>query len=128
MLHTRAVAQRTVYMSKFVVVFWVVVALVGLLALVHLPPAIDRFDMQLHFLAFYVLGCAALVGFPRTSLTTIACLLGLGGIAIETAQLLPVFGHAAEFSDLATDFTAIAAALVPAGLSRLRRRQRQSTH
>ena len=113
-------------MTKLQLVFWAVVLFVGAMALVRLPPPLDRLDTAMHMLAFYTLGCAALVGFPQKSLTSIAIALALGGLAIETAQLLPVFGHAAEWSDLASDLAGIAAALVPAGLSRFRRRRRSS--
>ena len=112
-------------MTKLQWVFWAVVLFVGAMALLRLPPWLERLDTAMHILAFYTLGCAALVAFPYSALASIAAALMLAGLAIETAQLLPIFGHAAQWSDLIADMAGIAAALIPAALTRVRRRQRR---
>jgi hypothetical protein len=66
-----------------------------------------------------------MVSFPRTRTWHLALALMAGGTALEGAQLLPVFGHAAEPSDFAANLSGTLAALVPVRLAAWRRRRQQ---
>ena len=107
--------------------FWGIALFIISMALARLPAVLDPWDRELHFLAFYILGCAAMVSFPRTRTWRLALALIAGGVALESAQMLPIFGHAAELSDLAANLAGIAAALVPMRLAAWRRRRQEQT-
>ena len=107
-------------------VFWAALFCAVAFALAPLPQALDEWDYALHFLAFYVLACAALVAFPRISTWRLALGLMLCGAFIEWVQILPIFGHTAQFADLAADLVGAAAALVPARLGSWRSRWRRA--
>jgi hypothetical protein len=102
------------------ILFWATLLFAISMGLMRLPAALDPFDLELHFLAFYLCACMAIVAFPRIPVPHLTLLLMAAGLALEGAQLLPVFGHAAELSDLAADFCGALAAMVPARLARWR--------
>jgi hypothetical protein len=108
------------------IVFWAALVCAVGFALAPLPEALDEWDYALHFLAFYVLACAALVAFPRISSFRLALGLFLSGAFIEWVQILPIFGHTAQIGDLAADLVGAAAALVPARLGSRRARWRRA--
>jgi VanZ family protein len=102
--------------------YWVLVGLVFVLSVAPIPPdvGVETTDKVNHFAAFYVLALCAALLFPRRPLWFAAALLvGYGGL-IEIVQGLSFVGRDRDLLDWLTDMAAVACALVPLALSRLR--------
>ena len=102
--------------------FWGVATLVFVLAVIPAPPSppLLGWDKAQHFLAFYVLAILAAAAFPRRSLLAIGLPLSAYGAVIELAQMLPFVHRDGDFWDWVADSLAIAAALAPLLVPRVR--------
>lgn len=100
-------------------VFWVVLAIVLLLALLPHPPRLpmDRYgDKAEHALAFAVLAILATLAWPRVSLLRVLIGLSFVGAAIEVFQMIPALHRDSDVRDWVADMVALLLAL---GLVRL---------
>lgn len=88
------------------------------------PEGSDKLN---HIAAFLVLTAGAGLIFPKAPLWRSAALLAAYGALIEIVQGLPFVGRDRSLADWLTDCAAIAVAVIPLALSRLRARGRAGT-
>lgn len=83
-------------------------------------PQIALWDKAEHFICFYALAVLGAATYPRRSLLIIGFWLSAFGALIEVVQAIPALHRDCDFWDWVADTVAIAAALGPVGLGRLR--------
>ena len=103
------------------IAFWVAAIAVFVLAVTPpVAPPLIPWDKAAHFLAFYVLTVLAAAAFPRRALLFLALSLSAYGAAIELVQALPLVNRDSDVWDWVADSVAIAAALLPLLIPRVR--------
>ncbi|MBL6751639.1 MAG: hypothetical protein ISP90_14020 [Nevskia sp.] len=84
-------------------------------------PQLVPWDKAEHFIAFYVLAVLGAVAYPASALVLLGASLSAFGALIEVVQAIPALHRDSDFWDWVADTLAIAAALLPVVLIRVRK-------